>query len=262
MKTCLAGILAAVVTLALAASANADAVFNVGDFQDGEGGFLSNSGGTTSFGDSHFTYYNNLPVNSFSQTYMANDLPNASIVVQHTGQADLLPGPSNFTTLSAQVSSTVSFTDPGGDGGRTGGLLETTGAFTIAGGDPQSYTVTLTATGQSVAPIFGGLGYVDSVAQFYDSTNGSVTISSVAVAAGDSGTQIYTGKGILQPGVYGYLIGLGDFDDVTSALTGSASIELTLTPANAVPEPGSLALCGLGGLSLAAYGYRRRQRPV
>jgi hypothetical protein len=30
--------------------------------------------------------------------------------------------------------------------------------------------------------------------------------------------------------------------------------------AAAVPEPGSVALVGLGALSLAGYGYRRRQR--
>jgi hypothetical protein len=71
-----------------------------------------------------------------------------------------------------------------------------------------------------------------------------------------SGTSTYSGKTFaslgLTPGTYTYTWGTGNHADSLTVQIGPA--------ATAAPEPASLTLLGIGGLSLLGYGWRRRRQ--
>ncbi len=200
-------------------------------------------------------------------------------------------GWTNSPTLNTN---SINSNGPGGGGGpisngndysvRAQTLLEftTAGAYTIGmasddgrtiklteaeAGSAPGYTGFTSATGQG--PEFSGAG--DTEIGFSGGTGHQSTRGVFDVAAGDIlalDAFYYEGGGgdsgeiaIIAGAVHGTgnFIGQGFEILKDGALNGSVLLHTTAT-APAVPEPASIAIWSLLGLTLAGYGYRRRRR--
>jgi PEP-CTERM motif len=124
------------------------------------------------------------------------------------------------------------------------------GTVTLTGGmstpSLASGTTLLSGTIASVTVIETSTGYSVSIAAFYNTVNTALS--------GHYGVSDPTWGGTMNIGFMASPNGSGGFTTSNGGFVGSGDVTTT-----AAPEPSSLAIAGIGALSLIGYGLRRRK---
>jgi hypothetical protein len=132
---------------------------------------------------------------------------------------------------------------------------------TYGGLGPFTYTTTFSLAGLNPATAqISGMWSTDDQAQMY--LNGNLVVTSPSVFTGPwSYFAPFTITSGFQAGVNTLTFVVPNGTELGAGPQGPTGMQVQMTgTANTVPEPASLTLVGLGALSLAGYGWRRRHK--
>jgi hypothetical protein len=224
-------------------------------------------------------------------TDSASPTPGGSISASGSTTLTLSPTANNFTLLTApaSASTSASVNNTVYTSSEVNNTTISGGEFTLAA--PSAFTLTVTFNGQASSAAAPGSAtgmnnttYVEGNYNLYDNTNYTYYAQGYNQVLNPyaGATNVYSGynyvtntSGYTPTTVISGVLPAGDYSffsrvisdsmafgySANAATSGSQSYTLTLSPA-AAPEPASLTLLGLGAVSLAGYGWRRRKQAV